>query len=124
MEKDYSLLIAASVAIVAITGLVFYFGGATEGAAYSSFITQKAPHYPQFSGLSEDGEIGRELGNWVADGWNANYGEQNTYCSAECGNTCRNAYETGKTSTLGGDCYGNCKSACNTDLLAEAGFSK
>jgi len=113
MEKDYSLLVAASVALVAIVGLVMVFGASSSGALYF------APY-----STSVDGEAGYELGAWVAQNWNSDHGNQPKYCSYTCGDVCSQAHAEGKVARLGGDCSLNCDSNCNRILLDARGFSK
>ena len=108
MEKDYSFVIAVIVAMVAVIGLVVYFGGSYSGVVY-------------FDADMTDSQFGYELGTDVAAGWSASYiregMDQPHFCSVQCGTACRVAYEQGKIRSAGSDCYQSCRSKCEKVFL-------
>lgn len=117
MEKDYSLLIAATVAIVAIVGLVISFGSSSSGAMIKGF----EPFPAWQTSPQGDSETGWDLGGVVSGMWSpeyyAEYGrEENEFCSYECGNACAQLEAQGKV-TFVGDCEQNCDSRCVRDML-------
>ena len=85
MEKG--ILILFFVALFAIVGLIFSAGTGSFGAViFKQWATSPEP----------SAKAGYEtLGEWVAEGWLPEYGEQNEYCSLGCGNICEKTYEKG-----------------------------
>jgi len=73
MEKDYSLLIAALVAIVAIAGLVLYFGGNNAGALHLG-LTEPARTSAQASYIAAGNAVAAEYpGRWEHNDWYYRY---------------------------------------------------
>lgn len=93
MEKDYSLLIAAMVGIVAITGMVLYFSSANTGATVARNSEQV-----RFVAYGKE-VVGMYPGNIEHGDW----------CSSNCQMKCDHEHQLL-------ECNDYCRAVCNSDL--------
>jgi len=96
MEKDYSLVIAATVAIVAIVGLILYFGQASTGALHYGLtdVARNSKHVTYV-----------DYGTAVAEAYPGEM-EQNEWCSTGCSTSCYNQLDKF-------ECNDYCRTQCN-----------
>jgi len=95
MSKD--LIVAAVVAVVAITGLVFFFGGSETGA-YHTFKVAR----------NDQQQVYVDYGNLVSNNYPGEI-TTNEWCSTGCQKECRTQFDSY-------GCMDLCKSQCNYDL--------
>ena len=101
MEKDYGLLLASIVAIVAIVGLVVYFGGSSSGALYFPVgSTAAQQHY-----VNLGTEVGAAYPGVV---------ESHDWCSKGCMEAC-----SGKPRHTLSECHSYCRTQCNYVTLEQ-----
>ena len=116
-EKNYSLLIAALVAVVAIVGLVLYAQGGTSMVVFRSTLDTPLVLGPQgsISALESFYELGKSRAGPMCTGMDtteASFSEVRRCCNDVCTNLCAGVGEYKISGRTVDDCFRNCESGC------------